>query len=171
MKSLQDLIEERKLNKQAKDMIPRQDTSWLSSISGMFVDFFQAISSKVWTVSVKDMPDFKWPEIKLPKIETPVINIPKQIVQVNIPDVKVNMAGFKIPDQEIKVNIPQIKIPDIKIPDVIVDYREPEQMTGFSLGYDNRGELDTITEEYKSGKRIATKEFNKWVINDNRRNT
>lgn len=175
MKSLQDLIEEKKLAKQnaimTHTMTPKSDTSWLGSISGMFADFFKAISDKVWTVSIKELSDFKWPD--MPKMETPVINIPKQIVDVHIPDihipdVNVSMKDFKIPAQEVNVNIPPVRV---NIPDVVVDYREPEQMIGFSLGYDNRGELDTITEEYKSGKRVATKKFNKWVINDNRRNT
>jgi hypothetical protein len=184
MKSIQDLIDERKAHKQEIKMgkMMKPDHSWVGGLGNMFSDFFQAIINKVWTVRVENMPDFKIPEIRIPEIK-----VPKSEVTVNIPDVKVDIPEIKIPTQEIVVKIPRssidVTIPDIVVPDikmpawpkipeakVVVEYKYPESPVKIAYGYSERGELNKITETYKNGKKIATKENNEWVIND-RRNT
>jgi hypothetical protein len=195
MKSIQDLVEERNLAKETKQMMPqRPDQSWLGSISGMFSDFFNAIIDRVWSVNIKEMPEIKWPDIKIPEIVVPkaevTVTIPDvkvNIPEVKIPDVKVDFKDFKIPPQEVIVKIPNIvmpkfppypkmpdipaiKIPEIKVPatKVVVEYKFPDSPLEVSYDYDKAGDLIEVVEKYKNGIKTATKKYNKWVIKDNR---
>jgi len=169
MKTIAQIVQERRDNKEQKKLfkplLPQKpDHSWLNKIESIFADFWRLISNKVWTVKLQDSIEVK---------------VPKTVVEVKIPDVKVDIPPIEMPKQEvvvkvpqssIKVNVPDVIVPPIKVPEtkVVVEFKEPQKPQEISCEYDDKGTLTTITEKYKNGTIKASRKYNKWTINDKR---
>lgn len=193
MLSREELIAKRREIKSQQNLIselkPKQQPPIQNGMARIFSEFFSLIKDRVWTVRLANDVVVK-NEVKIPKIE-----VPKAEVEVKIPDVKVNIPKIEVPKQEIIVKIPHssidIKIPDVVVPEikmpkypkmpdinipkievpetkVIVEYKEPPQPKEIIYEYDEKNNLKSITEKFDNGEVIATRKYDRWIINDKR---
>ena len=89
-------------------------------------------------------------EVKIPEIKIPAIP------EIKAPEIK--LPDIKLPDMP-KIDPP--KIPPIKIPDVKVELKDKEkELKEINCTYDERGNLESVTEKYKGGSTIKAEGFN-----------
>jgi len=181
MKTIQEIVLDRKLNKEKKSTSQEQKKLFSGLAKNInsqnFDDELFMAFAKLFLELINSINDI---EIKSPdiKVEVPKIDPPK------IPEIVV-------PKTEVEVKIPPIKSPKIEIPEIIINTGpivdaiksgftnlsiptvkseiQNETMLETDDEYDKQGNLIKMTDIYKNGKVIHTrKPSGGWRVDDRR---